>query len=119
MNISQLRLRSEKFDDDNDDDDDNNNNNNRSRRHNNNNNNKPLVVSGFFDIFAPIFSAFDPPSPLARSSVIQSNHPSIRRFTSLRLQVSINESRVGKAASTDLKTGHSDSLHHDSLYRVL
>jgi len=35
VNISQLKLRSEKFDDDDDDDDDNNNNNNNNNNHNN------------------------------------------------------------------------------------
>jgi len=36
VNVSQLQLRSEKFDDDDDDDDDNNNNNNKNNNNNNN-----------------------------------------------------------------------------------
>jgi hypothetical protein len=46
VNISQLKLRSEKFDDnyDDDDDDNNNNNNNNNKNNNNNNNNKTAVV---------------------------------------------------------------------------
>jgi len=42
MNISQLKLRSEKFDDDDDDDDDDDNNNN-----NNNNNNVGILMRSF------------------------------------------------------------------------
>ena len=46
MNISQPKLRSEKFDDDDDDDDDDNNNNN-----NNNNNNEMQQLQGIRKIF--------------------------------------------------------------------
>jgi hypothetical protein len=56
VNVSQLRLRSEKFDDDDDDDDSNNNNNN-----NNNNNSSALCFPGqYHSNSAPYSCVFHP-----------------------------------------------------------